>query len=67
MKESGCEVSDWMMALKAPSKNLKKNVKARPVQRYEIKTVSKYDDGKQKRKRDMIEGTKNRKKEQLGI
>lgn len=60
MKESGCPVPDWMLNLKKPTKNLKKNLKQRPVKRDTIKTISEYDEKKQKRKREMVEGSQNR-------
>ena len=62
MKESGCEVPDWMLALKAPSKNQKKNLAKRPIDRKTIKTTSSYDEKRQNKKREMVQGSQNRKK-----
>jgi ATP-dependent RNA helicase DDX52/ROK1 len=62
MKQSGCDVPDWMLALKKPTKQQKKNLKQRPVERDQIKTISAYDEKKQKRKREMIEASQRRKK-----
>jgi ATP-dependent RNA helicase DDX52/ROK1 len=61
MKESGCEVAEWMLKLKNPSKNLKKNVKNMPIRRNDIKTTSKYDENKNKKKAEMIQASKRRK------
>lgn len=36
MRDSGCHVSDWMLDLKQPSKQLKKERKQHPVQRESI-------------------------------
>jgi ATP-dependent RNA helicase DDX52/ROK1 len=61
MKESGCNVPDWMLNLKNPSKNEKKNLKNQALKRIAITTVSKYDQEKLKRKREMIQASKKRK------
>lgn len=36
MRNSGCEVPEWMLSLKAPSQNDKKNLRKRPVKRKEV-------------------------------
>jgi ATP-dependent RNA helicase DDX52/ROK1 len=61
MKESGCEIPSWMLKLKKPSKNQKKNFKSMPINREDIKTVSKYDENKKKKKDDMVQASKRRK------
>ncbi|KAI8929442.1 P-loop containing nucleoside triphosphate hydrolase protein [Entophlyctis helioformis] len=61
MKESGCDVPDWMLELKKPSKNMKKNLRKRPLERDTIKTVSSFDNRQLKRKHDIVEGSKRRK------
>ncbi|KAI8996716.1 P-loop containing nucleoside triphosphate hydrolase protein [Gaertneriomyces semiglobifer] len=60
MRDSGCEVPEWMLQLKNPSKNEKKNLKQKPVKRDNIKTVSSYDERKLKHKRAIIEASKRR-------
>lgn len=54
MKASGCEVPDWMLKLKNPSKDAKRKLSKKPVKRSAIKTVSKYDLQKSKQKKEMI-------------
>ncbi|GJJ73878.1 ATP-dependent RNA helicase DDX52/ROK1 [Entomortierella parvispora] len=61
MRESGCEVADWMLAMKKPSKNDKKNLRQRPLGRSAINTMSGYDKKKIAHKRDMIANSKKRK------
>ncbi|KAF9285082.1 RNA-dependent ATPase rok1 [Mortierella alpina] len=61
MRESGCEVADWMLAMKKPSKNEKKNLRQRPLGRSTINTMSSYDKKKIAHKRDMIANSKKRK------
>ncbi|KAI8353964.1 P-loop containing nucleoside triphosphate hydrolase protein [Mortierella sp. GBAus27b] len=61
MRESGCEVADWMLEMKKPSKNEKKNLRQRPLGRKSITTMSSYDKKKIAHKRDMIANSKKRK------
>ncbi|KAF9107556.1 RNA-dependent ATPase rok1 [Mortierella sp. AM989] len=61
MRESGCEVADWMLAMKKPSKNQKKNLRQRPLGRSSINTMSSYDKKKIAHKRDIIANSKKRK------
>ncbi|KNC96605.1 RNA-dependent ATPase ROK1 [Spizellomyces punctatus DAOM BR117] len=61
MRDSGCDVPEWMLTMKNPSKNVKKNLKRKPVDRDAIKTVSKFDEKKAKKKREMVEASKKRK------
>ncbi|KAF9931812.1 RNA-dependent ATPase rok1 [Linnemannia zychae] len=61
MRESGCEVADWMLAMKKPSKNEKKNLRKMPLGRSAINTMSGYDKKKIAHKRDMIANSKKRK------
>ncbi|KAL5478012.1 hypothetical protein EMCRGX_G024887 [Ephydatia muelleri] len=58
MKASGCEVPDWMLKLKKPSKNTKRKLSKNPVKRSAIKTVSKYDLQKSRQKKEMISNRK---------
>ncbi|XP_068701080.1 probable ATP-dependent RNA helicase DDX52 isoform X1 [Montipora foliosa] len=61
MKSSGCEIPDWMLKLKKPSRKARKRLSRNPPSRSTIKTVSKYDLEKAKKKRDMIEASKKKK------
>ncbi|KAF9998885.1 RNA-dependent ATPase rok1 [Entomortierella chlamydospora] len=61
MRESGCEVADWMLEMKKPSKNQKKNLRQRPLGRSSINTMSSYDKKKIAHKRDIIANSKKRK------
>ena len=51
MKESGCEVPDWMLKLKNPSKESKQRLRKKPIERKTINTRSTYDIKKMKHKR----------------
>ncbi|KAI9208868.1 P-loop containing nucleoside triphosphate hydrolase protein [Polychytrium aggregatum] len=62
MRESGCEVPEWMLKLKNPSKNAKKELKKKPIERDQIKTVTKRDERQANKKREMVEASKRRKK-----
>jgi len=62
MKSSGCEIPDWMMKLKKPGRKSRKKLSKQPPTRSTIKTVSKYDSQKAKRKRKLIEASKKKKK-----
>ncbi|CAH3139234.1 unnamed protein product [Porites lobata] len=62
MKNSGCEIADWMMELKKPSRKSKMKLLHKPPSRSPIKTLSKYDSQKAKRKRDFVESSKVEKK-----
>ncbi|KAJ3082206.1 DEAD (Asp-Glu-Ala-Asp) box polypeptide 52, partial [Quaeritorhiza haematococci] len=61
MRESGCEVPEWMLKLPKPSKMAKKQRRTNPLERDAIKTTSKYDLKKAEKKREMIESSKKRK------
>ncbi|KAI9143527.1 P-loop containing nucleoside triphosphate hydrolase protein [Paraphysoderma sedebokerense] len=62
MRESGCEVPEWMLKLKKPSQEARKKLKKKPLARGDITTVAKYDVGKNEKKKSMIEASKKRKK-----
>lgn len=51
MKESGCEVPDWMLQLKNPSRESKKRLRKKPIERKTIDTRSTYDLKKMIRKK----------------
>lgn len=61
MKSSGCDVPEWMLQLKNPTKEMKKKLRNRPIQRKTINTMSKYDKQKIHHKQDMINNSKKRK------
>lgn len=61
MRSSGCEIPDWMLKLKKPSRKIRKKLSKNPPSRSPIKTVSKYDIEKAKRKRDIKEASKKKK------
>ncbi|KAJ2707803.1 RNA-dependent ATPase rok1 [Coemansia sp. IMI 203386] len=61
MRQSGCEVPEWMLQLKNPKKNDKKILKKKPVDRDSISTVPKYDKQRQKHKQQIIEQSKAKK------
>ncbi|ANB13807.1 RNA-dependent ATPase ROK1 [Sugiyamaella lignohabitans] len=61
MKQSGCDVGDWMLKMKKITKNDKKQLKKKPVERTEISTVPSVIRQKRKQRRDMVEASKKRK------
>ncbi|CCF56501.1 hypothetical protein KAFR_0B02030 [Kazachstania africana CBS 2517] len=63
MKQSGCEVAEWMEKISKISKNEKQALKKGKLhkERKQISTVPKIDKLKRKRKKEMIEATKRRK------
>ena len=64
IKSSGGEVPDWMLKLKKPARKSKKKLSKAPLKRSSIKTVTKYDLNKAKKKREMIKGSKRKAKKQ---
>ncbi|CCG83177.1 ATP-dependent RNA helicase rok1 [Taphrina deformans PYCC 5710] len=54
IKSSGGDVPQWMLDLKAPSKNAKQALKKKPVDRKPIATKSHHDKMKEAHKKDMI-------------
>jgi len=55
MKQSGCDVPDWMLSLK------KQRSDQAPARRADIDTTPYYDKMKQQRKQHSIENSKNKK------
>jgi ATP-dependent RNA helicase DDX52/ROK1 len=51
MRQSGCDVPQWMLELKKPSSKLKKQLKKRPIERKTISTLPKHVKGKLNKKR----------------
>jgi len=66
MRQSGCEVPEWMLRLKPMNKKAKRMAERRPPERKQISTVSKYDRKMrwQKKKQSVVKkGLKNKKKQ----
>merc|ERR1719277_1169036 len=61
MRQSGCEVPEWMLRLKPKSKKERRMAEQRPPQRKSVSTVSKWDRNKARHKRQMVDDTKERK------
>ncbi|KAJ2490439.1 RNA-dependent ATPase rok1 [Coemansia sp. RSA 2050] len=61
MRESGCEIPEWMLQLKKPTQDDKKKLKKRPVERNAITTVPKYDLKRRNHKKQIIEQSKAKK------
>ena len=58
MKESGCEVPDWMLDMKAISKDQKSALRKRPMERKTISTACSLDKKERAHKRQMISQSK---------
>ena len=58
MRQSGCEVPEWMLELPKPSKMLKKQLRFNPIERKKLSTSLKYDEMKQKKKRQIVKDSK---------
>ncbi|XP_065663645.1 probable ATP-dependent RNA helicase DDX52 isoform X2 [Hydra vulgaris] len=63
VRSSGGEVPDWMLKLKKLDSRTKKTLRKVPLERPHINTVSKYDAEKRNKKKQMIEQSKEKKKE----
>ncbi|CED82675.1 p-loop containing nucleoside triphosphate hydrolase protein [Phaffia rhodozyma] len=63
MRQSGCEVPEWMLALKNPSKKDRRKLQKKPTDRMEVRTAAGSGLGRQKatKRREMVEGSKRRK------
>lgn len=69
IKSSGGDVPQWMLELKAPSKNAKQALKKKPVERKSISTKSHHDKVKEAHKKDMIKQSvirRNEKRRSVG-
>ncbi|KAF7727337.1 RNA-dependent ATPase rok1 [Apophysomyces ossiformis] len=64
MKESGCEVPDWMLQLKKPGYKEKRALKKVGVKRDHIDTKPDYIKKAEEKKKQMIEASKKRKRKQ---
>ncbi|KAL0085174.1 P-loop containing nucleoside triphosphate hydrolase protein [Phycomyces blakesleeanus] len=65
MKESGCEVPDWMLKLKKQSRKGMNKLRKAGAEREQIDTMSRYDKKRNAQKKEMIDASKKRKEKQL--
>ena len=63
MRNSGCEVPDYMLGMKKASRDERKKLEAKAPKREGISTVSKYEKEQNKKKEEMIAASKKRKSE----
>ncbi|CAE7283547.1 ddx52 [Symbiodinium natans] len=63
MRQSGCEVPEWMLRLKAKSKKERRMAEWRQPKRKRISTVSGYDRKKAHKRQQMVDASKKRKRE----
>ncbi|CEP17983.1 hypothetical protein [Parasitella parasitica] len=61
MKNSGCEIPEWMLNIKKMTSNQKQKMR-KGLDRGHVDTTSKYDKYKQNKKNEMIEASKKRKR-----
>ncbi|XP_065178789.1 probable ATP-dependent RNA helicase DDX52 [Sycon ciliatum] len=61
MVASGCEVPEWMLQLKKPSKRDRKKLRQKPTERKTPSSMVKHDITQAKKKREMIAASKKRK------
>merc|ERR1712039_327802 len=62
MRQSGCEVPEWMLRLKPRTKKAKRMAEFRPPERKRVSTISGFDLKRLHKKRQMIEATRQKKK-----
>lgn len=62
MKASGCEIPEWIMGIKKPSRDTKKKLKKVPVHRADIKTLSSYDKEQGNKKKQIVAMSKAKRK-----
>ncbi|KAI8874146.1 P-loop containing nucleoside triphosphate hydrolase protein [Ramicandelaber brevisporus] len=63
MRESGCDVPEWMLELKGPTRQQKKMLKKKGAERKSISTLTNYDKGKRAKKRQIVSQSKQKKHE----
>lgn len=61
MKASGCDIPEWILQLKRPNRNTQKKLAKVPIQRKTIKTVSKFDQDMNWKRKQMVQQSKDRK------
>lgn len=64
MRQSGCEVPDWMLRLKPQRKKEKRMAEWRPPERKRISTISGWDLKRMHKKQQIIDASKKRKEKQ---
>lgn len=65
MKQSGCDVPDWMLQLKKQQPSRNRDEKQKPRRRLDIDTTPRYDKLKRQRKQQIIEHNKKKKTEDV--
>lgn len=63
MRQSGCEVADWMLRLKPKSKRHKRSAEFRPPERKRISTISGWDLKRIHKKRQIVDASRKRKRD----
>merc|ERR1712070_867940 len=63
MRQSGCEVPEWMLRLKPRTKKQRRNAEFRQPERKRISTVSGYDLAKSHKRKQIIDASRERKKQ----
>ena len=66
MRNSGCDVPEYMLHLKKPSRDDKKKLIERAPKRDGIRKESKYEKEGRKKKEEMIAASRKRKQEAIG-
>ena len=66
MRNSGCDVPEYMLHLKKPSRDDKKKLIERAPKRDGIRKESKYEKDGRKKKEEMIAASRKRKQEAIG-
>ena len=61
MRNSGCDVPDYMLGLKKPSRDDRKKLAARAPKRDGISQISKYEKEENRKREEMIAASKKRK------
>jgi len=63
MRQSGCEVPEWMLKLQKPNKKERRRLEQHPLKRKRIATGSGYDLRQEHRHHDTVEASKRRKRQ----
>ncbi len=69
MRQSGCDVPEWMTKLEKPSKKVKKALQKRPTERTDIRTAAGSTSARKSasiKKREMAEASKSKKQKKSG-
>ena len=61
MRNSGCDVPDYMLSLKKPSRDDRKKLAAKAPKRDGISQISKYEKEENRKREEMIAASKKRK------